>query len=249
MARPIPKTPEESRAETLARRILHQRENEKVADAQSGRRLGHHPPGCSPESVRCPEARIMTLDTPECCQKWIRQILRDVGGLLDKAGIRWWIDYGTVLGYVRNGGLIPWDKDTDLGILAEDRDKLLGLRPEIEGRCKYHCRYAPIRRGQRFRTCDRLKVCLSESNRTNVDIFIWEEDRPKKGWLDRICYIGSDLYKGREMPKEMILPLGRGLWDGIEVSVPNDPEGLCLHRYGPNWREPERSKHPAEVRP
>lgn len=188
----------------------------------------------------------MLLDTPECCVKWIRQILKDVGALLDGAGIRWWIDYGTVLGYVRNGGLIPWDKDTDLGILAEDRQKLLDLRPEIE-KLGYFPTYKHPQPTQRFRTGDRMKVRLSQHNHTNTDIFIWEK-RPK-GMLDRRNYIGADLYKGREMHRDLILPLQRGIWDGIEVSVPADPEGLCLHRYGTNWREPERTKHPSEPRP
>ena len=189
----------------------------------------------------------MLLDTPECCRVWIRQILHDVGTLLDREGVRWWIDYGTVLGYVREGGLISFDKDTDLGILAEDRGKLLGLRGEITEALGYYPTYAPPKRGQRFRTGDRLKVRLSQRNHTNTDIFIWES-RPG-GMLDRINYIGADLFKGRAMPREMILPLGRGEWDGIEVSIPADPEGLCLHRYGPGWRVPERTKHPTQARP
>lgn len=239
--RPTPKTAKESRAETLARRIEHRRQHEKIADMDQGR-----VPGCGPNTARCPEARIMLLDTPECCQGWICKLLEDVGRSLDRADISWWIDYGTVLGYVRHGGLIPWDKDTDLGILAEDRDKLLDLRPEFE-RMGYYPTYAPPRRGQRFRTGDRVKVRLSKLNHTNVDIFIWE-DRPG-GMLDRINYIGADLFKGRATKRDMILPLGRGEWDGLEVSIPADPEGLCLHRYGPGWSEPERTKHPTQARP
>lgn len=187
----------------------------------------------------------MLLDTPECCKAHIRRIMADVAEALDGAGIRWWIDYGTLLGWVRNGGLIPWDKDCDLGILADDRDRLKALQAGFLA-MGYHAVFSPIRPTQRFRSGDRMKVCLSNRNRTNVDIFIWYK-RPG-GILDRKNYIGADLYKGREFPVDWVLPLQRGTWDGIDVSVPAEPEKLAEHRYGASWREPLREKHPSEVR-
>lgn len=232
---------EASRQRTLANRVLHHRENEKVLDLKD--RTGP----CTAESVRCPEARIMLIDTPECCVRHIRFILKTVAADLDRAGIRWWIDYGTVLGFVRNGGLIPYDKDADLGILADDRPKLLKLK-DAWNAAGFHATYAPPRATERFRTGDRVKVALSRTNRTNTDIFIWERDQPKPGWLDRKNYIGADLFKGREMPETMIFPLRRGQWDGIDVSVPARPEQLCEHRYGEDWSIPQRAKHPPEPR-
>ena len=195
--------------------------------------------------MRCPEARVMKLDTPECCKGHIRTIMADLAKLMDKAGIRWWADYGTLLGYYNFGGLIPWDKDGDLGILGEDREKLLELQPTLLG-MGYHATYAPPRPTQRFRTGDRMKVKLSSRNHTNVDIFIWHE-RPG-GILDRINYIGADLYKGREFPKEWVLPLERGQWEGIDISIPREGKKLAEWRYGERWQEPLRVKHPSEAR-
>jgi hypothetical protein len=189
----------------------------------------------------------MLIDTPECCKAHIRGVMADVAKHLDLVGIRWWIDYGTLLGFIRNGGLIPWDKDCDLGMLADDRQKLLDLQKVFLG-IGYHATYASPRPTQRFRTGDRMKVSLSNLNRSNVDIFIWERNKPSKGLLDRRNYIGADLYKGREFPIEWALPLRRGTWDGIDVSVPAEPEKLAEHRYGATWMEPMREKHPAEVR-
>lgn len=229
----------ENRAETLAKRVRQKRINEAVTDPGTAWRK------CTRSTVRCPEARIMLLDTPECCKSHVRKIMADVAECMDGAGIRWWIDYGTLLGWLRNGGMIPFDKDGDLGILGEDRQKLLDLQTVWLG-MGYHATYAPPKPTQRFRTGDRMKVRLSRRNTTNVDIFIWDE--PKPGILDRKNYIGADLYKGREFPKEWALPLGRGLWDGINVSIPAEPERLAEHRYGPDWRVPQRSKHPPEVR-
>ena len=189
----------------------------------------------------------MMLDTPECCKRWIRHILKNVAEMLDREGVRWWVDYGTLLGFVRNGGLIPFDKDCDLCILADDRAKLLALKDEWN-EMGFHASYAHPKPTQRFRTGDRVKVALSQRNRTNTDIFVWERNKPKKGFLDRRNYIGADLYKGREFPIKWLLPLQRGQWDGINVSVPAEPVKLVAWRYGDDWQTPQRLKHPPEER-
>lgn len=230
---------ENSRQETLANRTRQRRINEQMLKVRT------MPEVCAADTPRCPEARNMLLDTPECCKAHVRRIMADVAALMDRDGIRWWVDYGTLLGWIRHGGMIPWDKDGDLGVLGEDRDKLLGLQEEWLG-MGYHATFAPVRPTQRFRTGDRMKVRLSRRNWTNVDIFIWHK-RPG-GILDRKNYIGADLYKGREFPRSWALPLQRGEWDGINVSVPAEPELLAKHRYGASWQEPLREKHPSEVR-
>jgi hypothetical protein len=200
--------------------------------------------GCNAHTTRCPDARDLSQDTPACCLGHVRRVMADLAALMDGAGITWWADYGTLLGYVRNGGMIPFDKDGDLGILATDRDKLLSLMPVLMQK-GYFVRYTKPH-SNRFRSGDRVKVCLSQRNHTNVDIFIWH--RRPKGMLDRTNYIAADVYKGREMPEAWVLPTQRGEWDGIDIAVPADPERLAEHRYGPGWQTPRREKHPKGVR-
>ena len=231
----------ENRMKTLASRVKQRRANEAMLDITPGSR------GCNAATLRCQEARIPLLDTPECCKAHVRRIMADLARLMDRDGIRWWIDYGTLLGWVREGGMIRYDKDGDLGVHGGDRAKLLALIPELLG-LGYHAVYAPPRPTQRFRTGDRMKVRVSNRNWTNVDLFLWYPDQPIKGHLDRKNYIGPDLYKGRDFPIEWAFPLQRGEWDGIDVSVPAEPELLAAHRYGDTWMEERREKHPAKVR-
>ncbi len=44
--------------------------------------------------------------------------------ILEKWGMRPFLYAGTLLGYVRHGGFIPWDDDIDMGLMRDDYEKL-----------------------------------------------------------------------------------------------------------------------------
>lgn len=188
---------------------------------------------CGPETIRCSSARSILKPTNDCCRKWNEKILGDLATLLDRDNVRWWIDYGTVLGFVANGGLFWNDKDTDIGVLSEDREKVLALQRELRA-MGYTAAYSNPRPA-RFSGGDRMKVRLSRINHTNCDVFFWE--RKPHGILDRNNYIQVDLNKGREFPEKWALPVVRGKWEGIDVAVPAMAAELVAHRYGEDWRE------------
>jgi len=51
--------------------------------------------------------------------------LREVKGIFDKVGIKYWLDWGTLLGAVREGKIIEWDYDIDLGTMDDNFDKIV----------------------------------------------------------------------------------------------------------------------------
>ena len=64
-------------------------------------------------------------------KKWI-EALKDVKHILDGAGVKYWLEWGTLLGAVREGRIIPWDTDIDLGAMCSEADKLIRKIPELE---------------------------------------------------------------------------------------------------------------------
>ncbi|MBR1776350.1 LicD family protein [bacterium] len=69
-------------------------------------------------------------------RQWQMECL-DIFKIVDKIcrenGIKYWVDFGTLLGTFRHKGFIPWDDDIDVSMLQKDIEKLLPiLKTEFE---------------------------------------------------------------------------------------------------------------------
>ena len=60
-------------------------------------------------------------------------LLKELDRVCRKIGVGYFICGGTMLGYRRHGGFIPWDDDIDVGMLREDYNKLLKEGPKYFG--------------------------------------------------------------------------------------------------------------------
>lgn len=63
--------------------------------------------------------------------------VREFKEIFDKYGIIFWLDWGTLLGAVREGKMIAWDNDMDMGVFGADYDKIITSIPEFKKRGFY----------------------------------------------------------------------------------------------------------------
>jgi lipopolysaccharide cholinephosphotransferase len=62
------------------------------------------------------EANEVLLDM----QILLNELIDFIGTVAKRNDLKWWIDYGTLLGAVRHGTYVPWDDDSDVGMLRKD---------------------------------------------------------------------------------------------------------------------------------
>jgi hypothetical protein len=188
---------------------------------------------CTPQTVRCGAATSYYTATPDCCRNHVTRIFAQVDELARAAGIRWWLDYGSAAGAHYYQGMIPHDKDGDAGVLGEDWGRFLALAPALKAKGLFVI-HKPPRNAGKYGAGNSVKVCVSESNRTNVDFFPWYPSQEVPGHLERKAYISADRNKGREFPARWLGDLPRVPYESLQLPVPADLEGLVRHRY-PNW--------------
>ena len=66
-------------------------------------------------------------------QRENKKLLIEFDRVCRKIGVEYFLCAGSLLGYVRHGGFIPWDDDVDIGMLRADYDRLLAEGPKEFG--------------------------------------------------------------------------------------------------------------------
>ena len=154
----------------------------------------------------------------------------DVLAIMREAGVEGFLAYGSLLGAVRAGQVIPHDYDADLSYLStrEFPVDAIGESYRLERAIRAYGyaihRYSALA----------FKVRLDSDDATHP-------------WLDVFgsMIVGDMLYVvwdvGAPMRRDQVLPLGTCRLEGRELPAPRDVDAWLTATYGPSWRVPDPS--------
>ena len=164
--------------------------------------------------------------------------LKAIASILSEEKIPFWVDCGTCIGTFRYGGIIPWDNDLDLSILVDDFENARNALKKLDPK-----KFVVQDWSGRGRPGTYLRVYIKE-NHSHIDIYCNDIDPVNKtityiiGQID--SHFMAEAWKKRErrqaanIPFDVIFPLKKGTFDGIEVPVPNQAARFIAYKYGPN---------------
>ena len=156
-----------------------------------------------------------------------QRALRD---LTEGCGLEAYLNYGALLGAVRDGAMIAHDSDTDVCYLSHTRSPgdliLESYRVERELR----------RRGWTLLRMSggdiKLLLPLSDGRQCHIDVFV-------------AFRVAGTFYqlgnRSGQLPESAILPLSTVVLHGFAFPAPAHPEQMLAFVYGPGWRVPDPS--------
>jgi hypothetical protein len=198
--------------------------------------------GCTQETARCdfwnwgPDAL-----RPQCCTDHLIELTVFVHELLDRHGITHWLEYGTLLGAVREGAFIPWDEDVDFGVLEADVRRILALEPEI------------VARGYAIDTSSgpgSIRIRYSRANELHVDLFWWRDQDGHLVSDFSADYEWPGLHNRTSFPAGYLDQLQPVYLYGRQYPAPSPVHDFLVeHRFGSDYMVPARPIMAVWLRP
>lgn len=155
---------------------------------------------------------------------------RALDDLQQHAGVEAYLNYGALLGAVRDGAMIGHDSDTDVCYLSRHTSPA-DLVAE-----SYRVERAMRAQGWNLLRMSggdvKLLLPLSDGRTCHIDVFVAFHVR------GTFYQLGN---RSGDLPREAIVPLGRIALHGVDFPAPRDPEAMLAFLYGPQWRTPDPS--------
>ena len=161
-----------------------------------------------------------------------RQLLRRVAAIAESCNVALYLYWGTLLGHVREGGILPWDDDVDLAVFDLSRENYDAFRAAIEA--------------------DGLQL-FDKSQDSDFWIKICDPASPLQSYycpwtwpfIDIFLYstagvAAEDSWPAQEIPGNMILPGRITAFEGIRCWEPEQPLAVLDLLYE-DWRYREKS--------
>jgi len=166
------------------------------------------------------------------------KLLEKVTGIMEANDIDYILDYGTLLGIVREGRLLPWDTDIDISLTEDQVDKFLKIRWKIwfagYRTAVRHFKHdvGPYKKGDIRILKVEMRHFLFFKKHDIMDIFV------KRAINNQYCYVvGVNHCVLKSSPRHFQDNKTHINFNGKNYPVPKDYENYLTYVYG-NWRQP-----------
>lgn len=169
-------------------------------------------------------------------------VLDQVSAALSKSGVTFFVDFGTLLGFVRDGGFMKHDLDIDFGVFADEESRL-DVFAALDAAGFVHYRTYLFEEN----VVQYSFFSLNRFGRKSIkfDINFYEDEGDKSCcWL--FHYLPDS---GLPLRARFATKMTYSQIEGIEllnvqghsVPVPKSYERLLVEKYGPSWTTPDPS--------
>ncbi|WP_424962258.1 LicD family protein [Ekhidna sp.] len=148
----------------------------------------------------------------------LEEMFRKSISVLKESGEPYWLDFGTLLGYHRTGGIIPHDIDIDVAMMESAYESVKKLKDKMPKGLHFYDTSA---------NHEGPKVYFSYKG-YDFDIFFYED----KGDSVRTFVEANYPNERQHISKKLIFPLKEDSFLGERVTVPNDTLGYLELMYG-----------------
>ena len=167
-------------------------------------------------------ANVVLFALPGHYQKRKLQILEEMFQksiqVLKESGEPFWLDFGTLLGYHRSGGIIPHDIDIDVAMMEDSYEVVKKIKDQMPKGLRFY---------DTSHNHEGPKIFFSFKG-YDFDVFFYQDE----GDTVR-TFVEADYPNERQhIPKKLIFPLSEDSFLGEKVTVPTDTKGYLELMYG-----------------
>lgn len=169
---------------------------------------------------------------------------------LTQAGFPVWLEFGTLLTLMRGKPIVPWDQDSDVGVLLSSREDILRVYEALQG-----VGYEAIPDLWSPEQCTQLSDCLDQKHwyrdlfqvvpagssprfAAHTDIWLFFPDMEASGRELVVLHDPYTCHYPRRRRRD-ILPLQDTTWQGRNWTIPNDADYILVREIGEDWHIPK----------
>lgn len=163
-------------------------------------------------------------------------VLQAVGEVMDELRVDWYVDYGSLLGIIRDGHFIEYDDDLDFAFFSAD--------PALWSRMEEAFAKRGMKKVRSITYNGQLEEMTFAHHDLTFDLFRhWRENGQNLAYCfynkPGVEYPGPNMYSPVLLKHYDFAQTRPMSYDGLEIRVPSEPEKYLASVYTDNWRIPD----------